>query len=436
MKTAMHISATVKEKRTRRFLGVLLSFAIGFGCMPENGTSSRERSPEQMIKFIPGSATSQISVSYIENNDDATCESLGYDIGFTVDSNGRGTHNYYLYQSDTETGYDLEYDSARDYVFSVTVTSDSGLSLSWGIPFLYSSTKEAVPVDVAAVIIKGEAGALWYRYDPHIQGDAYLFPPLNPRGQRLEISQFSFCLNLALKISQTIEATNDRTYGWDISKTVSETDLTLFPGQTHKLEYKVDVTKQPPTDTLNVKGVVNVENPWPFDAMVTSVESILLDTYTTPLDCSVGDATVGWPKGVNETVTLGMNERMVCEYARNFTPEEEIELFEIELKDVVSTTTVVTASSSTVEGAAVNIRKPVRISEFNTCVRVEDSMPTVSVLADEFCESDRITYSLTYTAADCGSTDVLENTATLFSCDTPFTLQDTAVVNVSVAPCR
>jgi hypothetical protein len=129
-------------------------------------------------------------------------------------------------------------------------------------------------------------------------------------------------------------------------------------------------------------------------------ESILLDTYTMPLDCSVGDATVGWPKGVNETVTLGMNERMVCEYARNFAPEEEIELFEIKLKDVVTTATVMTASSSTVEGAALNIRKPVRISEFNTCVRVEDSMLTVSVLADEFCESDRITYSLTYTAAD------------------------------------
>lgn len=388
------------------------------------------------MNVIPGSATSQISVSYIENNDDASCESLGYDIGFTVDSNGRGTHVYYLYQSGTETAYDLEYDSTREYVFSVTVSSDSGLSLGWGIPFLYSSAKEAVPVDVAAVIIKGAAGALWYRYDPQIQGDAYLFPPFNPKGQRLEISQFSFCLNLALRISQTIEATIDRTYGWNISKTVNETDLTLLTGQTQELEYKVDVTRQPPADILEVQGTVNVENPWPFDVVVTSVEDILLDTYTMPLDCRVNDATEGLQKVETETVTLGMNGKIVCEYARNFTPEEEIELFEIELQDVVNTVTVTTASSSTVDGATLSMRKPVSIAEFNACVRVEDSMPTVGILADNLCESDGITYSLEYTAADCDNMDVIENTIALYSCDTHFTVQDTAVVNVTVSPCQ
>ena len=436
MKTTICSRATGMEIAIGRLLCVLLFAATGAGCMPENGKSSRERSPEQMMNVIPGSATSQISVSYIENNDDATCESLGYDIGFTVDSNGRGTHVYYLYKSGAETAYDLEYDSTRDYVFSVTVTSDSGRSLSWGIPFLYSPARVAVPVDVAAVIIKGGAGALWYRYEPDIQGDAYLFPPFNPNGQRLEISQFSFCLNLALNISQTVEATIDRTFSWEISKTASESELTLLTGQTYELDYEVDVTKQPPTDVLKVKGRVSVENPWPFDAVVTSVEDTLLDIYTMPLDCKVGDVAVGLHEGENETVMLGMNEEIVCEYARKFTPEEEMELFEFELQDVVNTTTVVTTPSSTVDGASLSIRKPVSIAEFNTCVRVEDSMPTVGVLADNLCKSDNITYSLAYTAPGCDSTDVIDNTATLFSCNTGFTVQDKSVVNVTVSPCQ
>lgn len=205
MKTHICTLQTGPQKCWGRLLVVLLLSAIGFGCMSESDNPSRERSPEAMLKLIPGSATAQISVSFIEGGEEATCESQGYDIGFTVDSNGCGTHVYYFYENGGTFRHDLEYDDTKDCIFSVTASSDNGRSLSWGIPFLYTSMGEEIPVDVAAVIVKGGTDAVLYKYEPDIQGDAYLLPPFNPGGQRFEIRQFSFCLNLKMDASETVQ---------------------------------------------------------------------------------------------------------------------------------------------------------------------------------------------------------------------------------------
>ncbi|MBN2529363.1 MAG: hypothetical protein JXR76_23450 [Deltaproteobacteria bacterium] len=435
MKTRTCALSTNRDKAVGRLFFVLFLGAIGLGCMPESHKSSRDKSPEKMLAHIPGSATSTVSVSFIEDGDEATCESLGYDIGFTVDSNGQGTHIYYFYEEGGEYRHEVEFDDNRDYAFSVTASSDSGVSLSWGIPFLYTSTGVVIPVDVAAVIINGGSEALLYKYDPDVQGDAYLLPPFNPRGQRLEIRQFSFCLNLKLEISTTFTATIERTSDWDVVKSAATSHLTLSEGEAYSIEYTVDAIPKPATDVLVVSGTVNVKNPWSYAALITSIQDELLDMREVSLLCKLGDDPVDFKKDAMDAVILDMDEEIECGFYQTFHPEDERELFEFELQNIVNIATVTTDVTSIVEGASTRITSPVHVVERSHCVLVEDSLPEVGVLRDKLCEPDRITYSVVYTAGECGSTDAFENSATLIFGDSGRIVSDTSVVNVTVHPC-
>ena len=402
-------------RRIGRLFFMLLFSATGIGCTPDSDKSIQERPPVWIRHVIPGSDTPQISASFIDGNSAATCSALGYDIGFTVDSNGRGTRSYYFYKTANGYGVDLTCDNSKTYVFSVTASSDNGKSVSWGIPFLYTSDGTPIPVDVAGVIVKSDAGAMWYRYDPDIQGDAYLL--------------------LKLNLTQTIQATIDRTYDWDITATAAASELRLAAGQTYPLGVTVDVTKRAPTDVLSVKGTVTVRNPWPFDAVVTSIEDDLMNTVEVPLRCKIGDTPVVFAEGGNGPVTIGMNETIECGYSVKISENDDEGLFDFELQDIAGSATVVTDATSTVDGASAGISWPVVVKEHNACVQITASPPTVGILAENLCESDSFNFDYAYTSGSCNSTDVIKNTASLFSYDTGFTVRDSVEVNVMVPPC-
>ena len=113
-----------------------------------------------------------------------------------------------------------------------------------------------------AVISKGGPSANVYFYDPESFGDSGLHSPDNSSGEPAAISHITFCYDYELDVSKTAIPYFERTYKWDLEKSVSPEKWDLFVGDSGTSAYAVTATKSFDFDSgWNISGAVSIFNP-------------------------------------------------------------------------------------------------------------------------------------------------------------------------------
>jgi hypothetical protein len=106
-----------------------------------------------------------------------------------------------------------------------------------------------------------------------------------------------------LNVAKSAATSYTRTYTWTLDKSVSDTSLDLFEGETGTVTYTVDVVKTLLGESnFLVTGKITVTNPAPIAANVQS----LLDAMTGPLNGTVNCGAV---------TSVAANSSLVCSYS-------------------------------------------------------------------------------------------------------------------------
>lgn len=285
-----------------------------------------------------------------------SCTSLGYAFGFKVDPPNAGTYSI-------------------DGINTVTVTTD-------GVFFDWSST-----LGMDAVISKGGPNANVYVYAPERTSDTGLHSPINPNnGKPFGLSHIDFCFDYEVGVSKTAQTSFTRTWEWRIHKSVSPDNWQLFSGDSGTSLYTVAVERSGYTDSnWAVSGTIQIHNPAPMIATITSVTDVVSAGIAAAVSCDV-----------TFPYALGSDETLECTY-------------QTALPDGASrTNTATVATTGPVGGgsgnAAVTFGDPT--TQVNATIHVSDT----NGAAWEFNDSGSVTYTKTFA---CGSGGVHGNTATI-----------------------
>ena len=176
-----------------------------------------------------------------------TCITEGHDFGFKIDAWDTGDRNgiYTLVAGGVAS---LE-NGGGDPLHSVTIFDSNGTFFSW------SST-----LGMDAVIVKAQ-DANAFVYSPESLGDLGLHPP-----DEKEVSHVSFCFDYELISEKTAQASYTRTFTWTLDKSVDDTSLNGFIGDSFLSAYNVTATRSSDDSDFKVSGGITVSNPTPFVA--------------------------------------------------------------------------------------------------------------------------------------------------------------------------
>lgn len=218
----------------------------------------------------------------------------------------------------------------------------------------------------------------------------------------------------ALVVSKTVNLSFDRTWEWDIVKSVDPAVHDLLVGEEGVSNYTIEVTKRGPVDSnWHILGSISITNPATVPATITGVADVVTqtglgDTNATILGCTVDGNDVGIPSA-GAPVTLDPGATMSCSY-------------EADLPGGANGTNLATVTTTGevpgATGAADVDFATATIDESLTQVTVDDSYdgaPDPWI----FTDSDAVGYERTFTCADVdfgGSTTVsytAENVATI-----------------------
>ena len=171
--------------------------------------------------------------------------------------------------------------------------------------------------------MKGGPNALIYYYDADGSGlddsDTGLTTPINTGGNEPRpygISHVDFCLDPKgvggpeqLVVTKTAQTSWEQLYTWDVEKSVDKPQLTLKPGESDTVQWKVDVTQTGSTArNAVVDGTITVENP--NDTAVTGV-SVTDALSGAVVDC---DGVAGTPL-VSTGLEVPANGSLTCTYS-------------------------------------------------------------------------------------------------------------------------
>jgi hypothetical protein len=172
-----------------------------------------------------------------------------------------------------------------------------GLDEYWGglntvtvtIPDLTFDWSTTLGID--AVIVKGGPDANLYTYTQESMSNAgypSLHAPVNPgNGMYYDVTHIEFCFDYEVQVMTTAAPVFVREYAWSVSKSATETDLVLSPGETFTLPYSVVVSAAGFVDSdWAFTGGINIYNPAALSATITGVSDDL-SGYPIPVDCGV-----------------------------------------------------------------------------------------------------------------------------------------------------
>ena len=214
-------------------------------------------------------------ISNPDGNGNPSCTALGYDFGFKPQF-GDGDANW-------DGGFPASYDIPGG---KITILRADGFPLS-NAHVGFEST-----VPVAGFIVKGGPNAYWYDYDGNglnnVLFDTNLTVPDHPGpGLKPDISHIEVCLNYRLVVDKTAAGTFDRTYEWEIDKSVTPDAADIFFNDSQAFDYTIDVTYIGSDDSnFAVSGTITISNPFPgIDATNLSVTDMLNDGTVADVDC-------------------------------------------------------------------------------------------------------------------------------------------------------
>ena len=443
MKIHKFLSVMFSRRSVWKILVLLLMAALWAGCMEEGDRRSAIISPTGTHEAPPKMVRKPITRTLIDGQLFAKCEDQGYDIGFEVTSSVAGTNDYFFYNKDGRFAYDI-WQGNNDYLFSVTVSS-AGPYLSWGGPNLHTAS-QVIPIGVAAVIVKGGPYAYIYEYTPDRRlGDAELIPPTNPDDEKVAISHFAFCLNLNLLIDKTVSGTINRMYDWRVVHGITNlinNDLELVGGEVFDMDYTATISWLVVDRLAAASGTVTVENPWPIDARVASVEDVIAGVGEMPLSCRLAGRAV--LEAGSGPVTLKRGEGpLMCAFDEQFSPEAEGTLMTGEL--ITNTARVTTTADSKIDGASISVTEEnLDIEEYNKCVTVTDTLAGELFAAGELPDESSFgtatkTWSYQLEASECGETESTFDAlsiATITACDGGTITEARSTVTVTVPACE
>jgi hypothetical protein len=230
-----------------------------------------------------------------------------------------------------------------------------------------------------------------------------------------------------------------RTYKWTITKWADTKALTLWPGETWPVNYKVTVKPATPAwvdSGWGVKGEIKVYNPAPMDVEVTIEDVIkkmgVVDAYP--------KVTCDWP-GANGVIPAGWT--LVCKY------ETALSSGETRWNWATATmqnyaykwdATKAALGTTAYQGSALIDFAKAKITEIDKCVEVYDDKggdPVFPAYLGKVCYPDSgvFTYKLVLGPYDeCGKVYQWINTAWLITSNTATKLWDTWTVDINV-PC-
>lgn len=150
--------------------------------------------------------------------------------------------------------------------YQITFTTNQA-----GTVFDFMST---IPLD--AVIVKGGAsGSEVYIFDQEQLSGTGLHAPPNVNGSLPLISHVEVCFDIELEVTKTVETSYIQTFPWTIDKSVVPENWDFFTGDDGTSIYSVNLTKGDPVDSeWQAWGYIMIENPSPFDAVVTAVTDV------------------------------------------------------------------------------------------------------------------------------------------------------------------
>lgn len=330
-----------------------------------------------MVGLFGTRAVSAASVVPVIVSGNPDCTDLGYDFGYKPQPEPPPTGSY------TFPGTSYE----------VSITSD-GVSFDW---------ESELGVD--AVIVKGgNNGSNIYTYATEQFADTNLRAPLNTSGSQAAISHIEFCYDFEVTVTKTASTSFDRTYTWDLDKSVSPDSWELFDGDSGTSEYTVTATRSAPADSnWAVSGQITVANATPFPATITGVTDVV---------SGAGAATVSCP--VSLPYTLAPGQSLVCSYTKA-------------LPNANSRTNTATAATTGIVGgdsgtAPVTFGAPSNV--YDASLTVDDSNGESWTFDDTGSE----TYNRTFTCGDDAGEHV--NTVSATPEKGP-ALSDSATVTVS-----
>jgi hypothetical protein len=268
-------------------------------------------------------------------------------------------------------------------MLSADISNGTNVSFNW------TSTR-----GVDAVFVKsGIDGHSLYLYSPESTGGTGL---TTPSGQA--ISHISFCYDVELLVSKTVETTFLRDYDWTLAKSVDQATITLQAGEQTAVNYSVVATKDKGTDRdWATSGTIKVTNPHKdVTAAGLSVESSLSDHGKIAVSCPLGSLSAG----ASMTCTYGPVS-LATGKARTNTASADSTTYGIVAGETVAAVAFVTPTS-------------VR----DNAVDVTDTYSGAAVLATGLTASRTFTYPRPVQASQltCGP-NALTNTASLATDD-------------------
>ncbi len=239
-----------------------------------------------LVVAVPSIASSA-SVEPVLREGNPTCSDLGYRFSAKYDAGFTGTVT-------------LSFPDFPPGEKTLTLTSSDGVHFDW-----------ASDLGLDAVIVKGSDAANVYFYDPEAFSDTNLQPPDNSSGGPAAISHVDVCYDFEVTVDKTAVSTFTRTWEWDITKSVTPAQWSMFSGDSGTSRYTVSVEKTGYTDgSWAVAGDVTVFNDTPFPAAVSGITDTVSGVGTLALDC-----------GVTFPYTLAAGGTLTCSYGPASMPD-------------------------------------------------------------------------------------------------------------------
>lgn len=159
----------------------------------------------------------------------------------------------------------------------------------------YIGFTATVPMDY--IVVKGGNSYNVFHYDPAVLSDINLYAPNNGSGQPAGVSHVAFCFLPKPDGEKTAAASWKRYTDWQIEKTVTPENITMFDGDSHQVEYTVTAT---PTTRgqYRVAGTITVKDPFGFGWSAKAV----VDTLQFNNDAT--QFQLGWTAQGGDTDTL------------------------------------------------------------------------------------------------------------------------------------
>lgn len=233
----------------------------------------------------------------------------------------------------------------------------------------------------------------------------------------------------SLEVSKDAQTSFSREYNWHIAKSADISSISGPQGFDHTINYEVGLFLLASTDRdFEVQGNIDVYNPAPIDASITSVSDIVSPSIGATVDC-----------GVTFPYTLSAGSTLNCTYSAtlpNSSSRTNTATATLQNHDYDSDGIGTDSGTTDFSGSAdVDFTGSTLSDEIDECVDVSD---TLQGFLGQAC-ADQAPYTFDYQiqVTDIIDTDVLgsssiENTATFVTNDTGTTGSDDNTVFVLV----